>query len=45
MISHVGRAQMLGIAAVLALFFLTEFAILDSFDAPKSQQAQAGAQR
>lgn len=41
MIRSVGRAQMIGIAAILAFFFLTEFAVRDGFDAPGYDQAQA----
>jgi hypothetical protein len=41
MIRGVGRAQMIGIAAILAFFFLAEFAIRDGFDAPRYEQAQA----
>jgi len=41
MIGSVGRAQMIGIAAILALFFLVQFSIRDGFDAPRFDQAQA----
>ncbi|MBN9088052.1 MAG: hypothetical protein J0J01_14165 [Reyranella sp.] len=43
MIRSVGRAQLIGIAAILAFFFLTQFAIRDGFDAPRVDQAQAQA--
>ena len=41
MFRSVGRAQMIGIAAILVFFFLAEFAIRDGFDAPRFDQAQA----
>jgi hypothetical protein len=37
MIRHVGRAQVIGIAAILALYFLTEFAIHGFEPAPREQ--------
>jgi hypothetical protein len=37
MIRHIGRAQLVGIAAILALFFLTEFAIHGFDPAPREQ--------
>lgn len=46
MIRNVGRAQMIGIAAILILFFLTEFAIRDGLDArPIDHAAQASNHR
>jgi hypothetical protein len=44
MIRSVGRAQLIGIAAILAFFFLTEFAI-QGVDAPRVDQAQATSRR
>lgn len=41
MFRSVGRAQMIGIAAILALFFLTEFAIRGGLDVPGYDQTQA----
>ena len=41
MIRSVGRAQVIAIAAILAFFFLTEFAIRDGFSGPGVDQAQA----
>jgi hypothetical protein len=41
---RVGRVQVLGIAAILALFFVAEYAFRDSFEAPRNQ-AQADARR
>jgi hypothetical protein len=40
MLRKVGRAQVVGIAAILALFFTAEFA-LNGFDVAPRQQAQA----
>jgi hypothetical protein len=45
MIRNVGRAQMIGIAAILTLFFLAEFAVRDGLDARPMAQAQASNQR
>lgn len=45
MIRRVGRVQMIGVVAILAFFFLTEFAVLDGFDAPGFDQAQANSRR
>ena len=45
MIVSIGRAQMIGIAAILAFFFLVQFAIRDGFDAPRFDQAQASNSR
>ncbi len=52
MTSSVGRVQMIGIAAILAIFFLTEFAMLDGFaiqraidQAQVAQGAQAASRR
>lgn len=45
MIRSVGRAQLIGIAAILAFFFLTEFAIGYGFDARGVDQAQAPSRR
>jgi len=42
MVRKVGRAQLVGIAAILALFFVAEFA-LNGFDASPRQQAEATA--
>ncbi len=45
----IGRAQMVGVAAILALFFITEYTLLDGFEAPANQapanQAQLSPQR
>ena len=40
MIRHIGRAQLVGIAAILALFFAAEFAI-NGFDPAPREQAFA----
>ncbi|HEY4166992.1 MAG TPA: hypothetical protein VGM96_09450 [Reyranella sp.] len=40
MVRKVGRAQLIGIAAILALFFAAEFA-LHGFEGPPREQAQA----
>jgi hypothetical protein len=40
MLRKVGRAQLVGIAAILALFFAAEFA-MNGFNVPPRQQAQA----
>lgn len=40
MIRSLGRAQMIGIAAILAFFFITQFAVRDGFDTP-FEQSQA----
>jgi hypothetical protein len=45
MICHVGRAQMIGIAAILAVFFITEFAMPVSSHSQRTQPAQASLQR
>jgi hypothetical protein len=37
MILRVGRIQLIGIAAILALFFVSEFAIMGGGDAPQNQ--------
>ena len=42
MLRKVGRVQLVGIAAILALFFAAEFA-MNGFDATPRQQAQAPA--
>lgn len=41
MIRSVGRAEMIGIAAILVFFFLAEAAVRGGFDAPRFEQAQA----
>ena len=41
MVLRVGRVQIIGIAAILAVFFVTEFALLDGFDVARVEQAQA----
>jgi hypothetical protein len=43
MVRKVGRAQMIGIAAILALFFAAEFALSGFDGAPRQQQAEAPA--
>ncbi len=40
MVRKVGRVQLVGIAAILALFFAAEFA-MNGFDLAPRQQAQA----
>jgi hypothetical protein len=40
MVLNVGRTQLIGIAVVLALFFVAEFA-MHGFDGPPPEQAQA----
>ena len=40
MIRHVGRAQMIGIAAVLAVFFITELAMPPGAATQRRQQTQ-----
>jgi hypothetical protein len=40
MVRKVGRAQLIGIAAILALFLVAEFA-LDGFEGSPREQAQA----
>jgi len=40
MIRHVGRAQMIGIAAILAVFFITEFAMPPGAANQRTQPAQ-----
>jgi hypothetical protein len=42
---RVRRVQVLGIAAILALFFVAEYAFRDSFEVVPQSQAQASAQR
>jgi hypothetical protein len=42
MVLKVGRAQLIGIAAILVVFFVAEFAMRDFNGAPREQaQAQA----
>jgi len=41
MIGRVGRTQMIGIAAILAVFFLVEFALVDVFGTSRVEQADA----
>jgi hypothetical protein len=45
MIRHVGRVQMIGIAAILAVLFITEFAMPGSSHGQRTQPAQATLQR
>jgi hypothetical protein len=40
MVRKVGRVQLIGIAAILAMFFVAEFALRD-FDGTPREQAQA----
>lgn len=40
MVRKVGRAQLIGIAAILAVFFAAEF-VMNGFDGSPREQAQA----
>jgi len=41
MVRHVGRGPMIGIAAILAVFLITEFAMPNGSASQQIQQAQA----